>query len=268
MFREKDVDSTERLARSRGEAVDPMPRSAVMRPSITSRRVLLLLGIVCFFSITPPAHARESEDAGLWTSISASGDLGRWLGLSDRWRWSFDGHARFQDETDGFVQSLVRPSVGARVGENGSVWLGYAWIRTNRRSGSEFDEHRIWQQLSWRFPLTGARLASRTRLEQRVVRRGGTLAHRVRERVRLDVPLSWGPGLAVILHDEIFLGLNEVNGRQKSGFDQNRLFAGVGFDLAGAGRLRAEVGYLNQYLQPESGRDQLNHILSVNLVFP
>ena len=232
------------------------------------RRHLCFLLIVWLVSIPSSSIARESEDAGLWTSISGSGSLEEFTRLGDRWLWSIDGHARFQDATDGFVQSLLRPAVGVRLSENASAWLGYAWIRTNRRSGSEFDEHRIWQQFSWRIPASGVRLASRTRLEQRLVRAGDTLAHRVRERIRLDLPLAFLPGLDFVLHDELFLGLNEVNRRQKSGFDQNRFFAGVGFDLTRGSGLRAEVGYLNQYIQPESGRDQLNHILSVNLVLP
>lgn len=232
-------------------------------------RTLLLFSLtICFFAISSSSLARESEDAGLWTSISASGSLPDFAKLGDRGLWSVDGHVRFQDATDGFAQSLLRPAAGVRLGENTSAWLGYAWIRTNRRSGSEFDEHRIWQQFSWRMPVSGVRLASRTRLEQRVVRTGDTLAHRVRERIRLDLPLALLPGLDFVLHDEIFVGLNEVNRRQKSGFDQNRFFAGIGFDLAHEGRLRAEIGYLNQYVQPESGRDQVNHILSVNLVVP
>jgi hypothetical protein len=231
-------------------------------------RHLCFLLIAWLVSVPSSSIARESEDAGLWTSVSGTGSLEEFARLGDRWLWSIDVHARFQDATDGFAQSLLRPAVGIELGENVSAWLGYAWIRTNRRSGSEFDEHRIWQQLSWRIPVTGVRLASRTRLEQRVVRSGDTLAYRVRERIRLDLPLVFFPGLDFVLHDELFLGVNEVNRRQNSGFDQNRFFAGVGFDLGRGGRLRGEVGYLNQYVQPESGFDQVNHILSVNLVVP
>ncbi len=55
--------------------------------------------------------------------------------------------------------------------------------------------------------------------------------------------------------------IEDTDWGQRTGFAQNRLFAGLAVKL---GEAKAEVGYLNQFLDG-SGTDKMNHILSINL---
>lgn len=67
----------------------------------------------------------------------------------------------------------------------------------------------------------------------------------------------------LIAYDEVLVHLSQTNYPSRPGFDQNRAFAGLGYDTAGA---RVEIGYLNQYVHRFTDPDQVNHVLSVNLV--
>jgi len=49
----------------------------------------------------------------------------------------------------------------------------------------------------------------------------------------------------------------------RSGFDQNRAFAGASYVFSKQGRV--EIGYLNQYVRL-AGNDRVNHVLSTSLM--
>ena len=223
-----------------------------------------LLALVSLMAPSP-SRADPQENAGGWIMGMASGDFERVDSRLERARWWLDVQGRFRDDSDGFHQSLFRPGLGLDVSELVSVWAGYAWIRTEPRSGRNSDEHRIWQQLLWTPRLGSVSVQSRTRLEQRFVSTGDDTGWRVREFVKLARPFSFEPRLSLIGYDEVFFDLNDTGFGQDAGFAQNRLFAGLGWRLDGAGRVVAEFGYLNQFINVRSGRDTMNHLVSLNL---
>ena len=56
----------------------------------------------------------------------------------------------------------------------------------------------------------------------------------------------------------MFVHLNDTE-RAVQGFDQNRVFVGIG---VGAGRhVRVETGYVNQAIRSASGPNRRNHVL-------
>lgn len=83
-----------------------------------------------------------------------------------------DVQGRFSDDASRLGQLLVRASIGWRVGDGATASLGYAYVRTTPASGADTDEHRGWQQLSYRLAGDGkgVTLTGRTRLEQRARR--------------------------------------------------------------------------------------------------
>lgn len=168
--------------------------------------------------------------------------------------------------------ALVRPGVAWQLMPGMFVTLGYAWTPSWSQpdQGVEdlIDEHRLWEQWQYEFPLaTGAlRLQLRTRLEERWRPSvGGDTGVRFRQMVRVTVPLGASGRWVLAAWDELFFGLNDTDWRQRQGFDQNRAFGGVGYWFV-PGALRVEAGYFNQYVQRPGNPagDLSNHALMVN----
>lgn len=196
-----------------------------------------------------------------------AGEYQSWVGAigqlrSSRSPWVawFDAHARRFSSASGV---LVRPGLGYRLGGKWTAYAGYAWTPVFPDAGSSRQEHRLWQQLIGGGLLAPrVRWAVRPRLEQRFLRDSEGTAHRLRVFVRAShQPKGGRPWL--VAWDEIFFGLNDVPWGPSAGFDQNRLFLGLGFP-SGAGP-RFEVGYLNVNLQRTVS--DTNHALAVNAFF-
>lgn len=226
------------------------------RPWITTVGVLLLAaGRACAESI---------DDLGLWTALFAQGDVDRVAAVDERLKWWFDGHLRFLDDADGIHQSIVRPGLGWAIDEQSTVWAGYAWVRTSPISGPDFDENRIWQQWTWSDDFGVWNLGQRARFEQRFLETGDDVGLRYRQFFRAQRRLPAWAGMSLVAWDELFFHLNDTDWGARSGFDQNRVFVGVGYKPASAGRWRVEVGYLNQVIDVAAGADRVNHILALN----
>lgn len=128
----------------------------------------------------------------------------------------------------------------------------------------DFVENRLWQQLTYNAPTEGLTLQGRLRLEQRFVETDGDLGHRLRLQGKAMVPLTDDKGLFVSLWDEAFWDLNDTDWGERTGFRQNRAFAGLGIQLDAAPKVWIEVGYMNQWID-RRGPDKENHVLSISL---
>jgi hypothetical protein len=115
-------------------------------------------------------------------------------------------------------------------------------------------------------------LSSRTRIEQRFRSDGpgsaendgghSRWAYRFRELVRLAYTVAESP-FQLLVWDEIFVHLNRTNYPSEPGLDQNRLFAGASYQPNRV--LRAELGYMNQFVRRYTDPDQVNHVLLMSL---
>jgi hypothetical protein len=218
--------------------------------------------------------------AGLWTISSAQGqiqDAGLWLGafsqgefsapaLRDRdARWWFDANTRFLGESYPLLQSVIRPGIGRQLNDEQSIWVGYAWIGESI-PGIDFHENRIWEQWSLTQDYGDTTVLFRSRLEQRFVSVGNDAGWRFRQMIRLQRPFRGHDKLMWVAWDEIFFHLNNTDWGARAGYNQNRVFVGIGREPRLTGRRRTEIGYLYQQINvPEDGADLSNHILSVNI---
>lgn len=212
----------------------------------------LIAGTLLFAgaTMTTTAEAQEHEFQS-WSAAFTQWSVG------EKVEFWFDGHARRRSASSLFI---VRPAVGYRLFDNLKAHVGYAWVPTLPDVGSLTNEHRIWQQILWT-PAAGGgfAFALRPRLEQRFSDAGGDIGHRA----RLFARASFRPPEAdvmLVAWDEAFLQFNDTDWGAAGGFDQNRLFVGVGFPSQS--RVRFEVGYLNVLLN----RDplQIAHVLAIN----
>lgn len=207
------------------------------------------------------------DDTGLWFAAFGNGELETKDGKPSALRWWFDAHYRLRDDAGGFNQSIVRPGLGVQITENQALWAGYAWIRTSPVLGSDFDEHRFWQQWTATPSYRDYRFLHRSRFEQRWFESSEDVALRWRQLFRAQRVLSTSPEWSLIGWDEAFFHLNDTDRGVSAGFDQNRAFLGVGYRRSPDEPIRVEIGYLNQFINSQGGEDQMNHILSTNFFF-
>jgi Protein of unknown function (DUF2490) len=90
------------------------------------------------------------------------------------------------------------------------------------------------------------------------------MGHRLRQMFRVTMPLESAPKFSLVGSNEVFMNLNRTDWGARSGFDQNRLFVGVGYGATS--KLRLEAGYLNQYVDTAT-IDRRNHVLSTTLSY-
>jgi hypothetical protein len=185
-----------------------------------------------------------------------------------------DGQWRRAEVVTRWQQYQLRPGLNYHARPNVLVTLGYAFTRTYPYGeipvARAFPEHRIYQQALVTQRRTNVTFQHRLRMEQRFIQypnthTSWTYQNPFRYLAKVEVPLairtdgstSWYlPAL-----DEILIGIPPNFGARP--FDQNRLFAGVGYAL---GRTKFEAGYLNQFLGQRNGRVfEMNNTLFVTV---
>jgi hypothetical protein len=229
---------------------------------MTARAALVLIAVV-----TAPALARAQAYTAsyqTWASATIQGNVHPDVQLC------VDLNARFYDDFHPY-QMLVRPAVGVRLTEGMYAWLGYGWTPSWTASRGYVDEHRAWEQWTYDVPGLGAglRVFLRTRLEQRARPSiGSDVALRLRQFARILIPFAPGFPLHLSLWDEAFVALTDSGdstGRlwQRIGFDQNRLFGGIGWTIDPSWRI--EAGYLNHWIVRANAVDEVHHVAMVNV---
>ena len=191
--------------------------------------------------------------------------------------------ARRADLGADWQQLLLRGGLTRVLGSGVRAAAGYAFVRSwpygDAPARAAFPEHRTWQQVQLAHATGPVAWAHRYRLEQRWIGVTGQdpaepeevtdwrYANRLRYQARATVPLGGvSPALQrayAAAYDEVFLGFGrEV---QYNVLDQNRLGAVLGLQVSPS--LRAEAGYLYQYVLKATGRDtEHNHTLQVVLI--
>jgi hypothetical protein len=222
--------------------------------------LMLSLGMIT----STQAQAQTAEDFQTWGNITATGNLGIIQPELKNFNYWLEGQGRFGLNTSDLSQAMLRAGLGYQLNKQTSIWLGYAWVPTDAPfTKTAFDEHRIWQQLLWSDKFSFGALTSRSRMEQRFIPTGSQVGWRFRQMLKLSVPWSFAPAFSFVASDEYFVNLNKTNYGADDGFDQNRVFAGIGYNFNQP--IKTEIGYMNQYIRRANNPDRMDHILSVNL---
>ena len=153
-------------------------------------------------------------------------------------------------------------SLGYKINENHTLYAGYGFQHVLEPLASvPTNENRGWQQYNYEVftPYGGFKLSSR--LEERTVNNAGGLALRARQLVRWTYPLNdlW----YLIAAEEVFFNLNTVSWGPVAGYDQNRVFAGIGYRFSDT--TRAEIGYLNNDINRDFVEDLDVDFLTFNV---
>lgn len=223
-------------------------RSIRARPTstITRMRRAVLVAALVFPSVA--AADNQVWNAAFVQARNGPTGLTGWLDL----------HMRRRESS---TLAIIRPAIGWTFSPALAVHAGYAFVPSITDEGGNGREHRSWQQVIYNHAAGAAKLQGRARFEQRFGSWDG-VGYRIRLLARAQYQPMPDVSFQLVVTDEVFLGLNDVDMGPKSGYDQNRLFLGVGTDTKLKG-VRVEGGYMNIHLR---GDAPLVHALAVNLI--
>ena len=136
---------------------------------------------------------------------------------------------------------LMRPALVYNLNQGESIWAGILHQTDGELNATEF---RTWQQYQRVDQTPKVIILNRTRLEQRFKEGETDMGLRIRHMLRAQIPAGEESQWSVVLFDELFLGLNENASQKSRGFDQNRAFGGLRYDLEN--KAFVEFGILNQ----------------------
>jgi hypothetical protein len=206
-----------------------------------------------------------------------------WLGYFNQTRfsnkWGAWGEVQYR-LVDNFAERplmlLIRPALTYFIRDNLRVNVGYAYVQHFPAKGlnTTRTEHRPWQQIWWNQKYPGLTTLQWLRLEQRFNEKivndekadGYNYNFRVRYNFSFFIPLKGKEVVAktsfVVIIDELFLNFGDKI--VYNTFDQNRLFAGFGYQFTPY--LNAQLGYMNIYQQEASGNNYVSaHAVRLSL---
>jgi len=195
-----------------------------------------------------------------------------WLGffnqtrVTNKWGFWLDAHLRLKDDFVGELsQFIIRAGPTYYLADDIRLTAAYAYIHHFPAEGHKDiaqPEHRPWQQVQWFMRGQKARLMQWVRLEERFRRKilsdseladGYNFNWRIRYNFAFFIPITkkrFEPGgLQFLLNDELMINFGE--NITYNVFDQNRLFAGLVYQVNSHAQLHA--GYMNLYQQLASG---------------
>lgn len=218
---------------------------------LAAKVACLLLTQTALLGLTAPtAQAQGVEkDWGLWSPIYFNAPIkGRWWGY-------FEANPRINNNVQTFDQLLVRPALGYRFMRNGYIYHGFCWISNYRVPDLSIgNEYRIFQQALFKNDWGKFTLQNRTRLEERLFDYINGCAVRARHGVRGTYSIgktNW----YLVGSNELFINLNSLRNDIKSGFDQNRLYGGIGRNVSK--HTSVELGYQWQYVNRVDPADDI-----------
>jgi hypothetical protein len=215
------------------------------------RSILLALPLL----VATPAMAQQTDEQ-LWLQANASVTIG------GREKVTLEGIVRFSDRVEGLSHTEAGLLFTHTTRGGVELSFGYRHVEDWNANGRLPNEERLRQMIL--VPL-GSGFTGRLRFEQRFNSSGGEIGFRLRPRLGFDTALGVG-NLHVFATSEHFVNLNDTAWGARGGYERMRNAVGLSIPLGG--RLRGEVGYLNQYRFGRGGaRDQMDHVATFTLSF-
>jgi hypothetical protein len=186
---------------------------------------------------------------------------------NSRWGLHLEGQYRRHDVITRWQQYMFRPGVNYQLTPKVMLTGGWAFQRTyvyseHAAPGPALPEHRFWEQAWIRYKSGNIGWSTRLRFENRFLGTGTDYRFENRFRALQQIRVPIAPRRYFTASDEFWVYVKPYV--SNSWFDQNRAYAGFGFELRPT--LRVETGYMNQTLLARNGsRLEFNHTLMVQL---
>lgn len=174
------------------------------------------------------------------------------------WSNSMQLETRLSDNKNGLKEVIFKPSGYYRFNPTAQLGFGYKYqVKPNSP-----DEQDLWQEFHYQTPVGKYGINHQFRLEQRFIDNIDGIIPRVRYLIHANIPL--GADRYVALSEAVRFNLTDKGEGPVSGFEQNRIYAGVGFRARK--KLKIEVGYLWQYERARIGPNESNHVLRLQFL--
>jgi hypothetical protein len=204
------------------------------------------------------------QDGGSWLQIVGEGSLKAVDPKLEKGRIWLEGQSRFDDDWKHWYQGMVRAAVGYSLSDRATIWAGYTWLPTQNVGKDYISQQDVWPAFRYVLPTDIGTFTFRTMVESNFLQ-GNDVRFRPRQMLRFMHPFDFEPRLSLIAWDEFFIRVNSTKSGGQSGFDQNRVFAGLGWSFNQS--FRAEAGYLNQYLDDATHTDNTMHHLIMGSLY-
>lgn len=205
--------------------------------------------------IATPAAAQQVDEQ-LWLQTNGG------IAIGESEKVTIEAIGRFSDRAGGFSHAEAGALFTHTTRSGIELSFGYRHVEDWNRGVRQPNEERLRQMVL--VPLGGG-FSGRLRVEQRFNSQSGGIGVRARPRLGFDTPLN-DKGLKLFATQEHFLNVNNTSWGQRAGYERMR--NAVGISLPITGKVRGEIGYLNQYRFGRDGRrDQMNHAATFTLSF-
>ncbi len=220
------------------------------------------------------AKAQSTDRTAIWY-----GSINN-IHINKKWSLQPDFHIRSSDKWENFQTFILRPGINYRFNPKWNVVVGYNHIQSRVVIGGVAGytpENHIWEQVWFRHKLKRFNLVHRLSLEQRFIQYGylqnntiknreALFTQRIRYLFRTQLPLvqqkpAFVKGPYAVLQDEIFFNIHKKENANGQSFDQNRLFAGIGYRVSP--KLDIEAGYQNRQITARGGARFADHITQI-----
>jgi hypothetical protein len=199
------------------------------------------------------ARAQMEHDGGLWILANLAGQV------APRWSLNLEFDVRSFERFTRTSELIIQPGVVFKIDDHWTWTLQYMYdVRPPTNN-----EHRLMTDGSYHTDIKSAVLGTRLRLTVRFVDNVGTIL-RLRHRLSALWAIADTPAYLVVTN-EIFFNLNDQGEGPVLGFEEDRLFGGVGYHFGP--HLRAEMGYMWRPARSRTGPTVSNHIAAVNFFF-
>ncbi len=187
-----------------------------------------------------------TEDSGAWLQAIGESSMEFIDPSLKKGRIWVEGQSRFDSDWSHWYQGMVRTAIGYSISDRATIWAGYTWLPTQNVGKSYVSQQDVWPAFRYVLPTELGTLTLRTMWETNFLN-GDQVRERPRQMIRFLHPFEFEPRLSLIVWDEAFYRINSTTFGGKSGFDQNRGFAGFGWSFNK--NIRTELGYMNHYFE-------------------
>ena len=177
--------------------------------------------------------------------------------IDDSWALGMQGEVRLEDNISQYSEIILKPAAYYYFSDEFYLGFGYKHITKNEKA----DEKDIWQELYLKQPLDKLELVHQVRLEQRLI----DDIHGVIPRLRylIEANYSFRENMYLAASEAARFNLADKGTGPVSGFEQNRLYFGLGVHANATTRL--EVGYLWRYEKERSIPNRSDHAIRIQV---
>jgi hypothetical protein len=209
-------------------------------------------------------YADVTTSWGSWGQVVGEGGLGFVDPELQNLRLWLEGQMRWNEDWQHWYQGMARAALGYSLSDRATVWLGYTFLPTQIQGRPYIAQQDVWPGFRYVMPTEFGTFMFRTLFETNFIR-GDDARFRPRQMIRYMRPFEFEERLSLVVWDEVFVRLNSTRWGGTAGFDQNRAFVGLGWAFTPS--LRAELGYMNQYVEDPKLINETDNNLIMGSVF-